>query len=80
MDEPMSMIVKTPGVCGGDPRIIGTRIPVWILERMRQFNISESEILRSYPTLVAVDLVQAWAYADNHRAEIEVQIRENEED
>lgn len=73
-------IVKTPGVCGGDARIIRTRIPVWLLERMRQFNVSESEILRSYPTLRAIDLVQAWSYADNHREEIEMQIRENEED
>ena len=24
-------IVKTPGVCGGEARIIGTRIPVWQL-------------------------------------------------
>jgi uncharacterized protein (DUF433 family) len=80
MDEPMSMIVKTPGVCGGVARIIRTRIPVWTLERIRQFNVSESEILRSYPTLRAVDLVQAWSYADSHRDEIETQTRENEED
>ena len=73
-------IVKTPGVCGGVARIIRTRIPVWTLERIRQFNVSESEILRSYPTLRAVDLVQAWGYADNHRDEIEAQIRDNEEE
>jgi uncharacterized protein (DUF433 family) len=73
-------IVKTPGVCGGVARIIRTRIPIWTLERIRQFNVSESEILRSYPTLRAVDLVQAWSYADCHRDEIEMQIRENEED
>ncbi len=76
----LSNIVHTPGVCGGVARIIRTRIPVWTLERMRQFNVSESEILRSYPTLRAVDLVQAWVYADNHREEIEKQIRVNEED
>ena len=75
-----SNIVRTPGVCGGVARVIRTRIPVWTLERIRQLGVSESEILRSYPTLRAVDLVQAWSYADGHRDEIEQQIRENEED
>lgn len=73
-------IVATPGVCGGVARIIRTRIPVWLLERMRQLAVSETEILRSYPTLCAVDLVQAWSYVDSHREEIERQIRENEEE
>lgn len=72
-------IVKTPGVCGGSARIIRTRIPVWTLERMRQLGLTEAEILRSYPTLRAIDLVQAWSYAEAHRGEIEQDIRENEE-
>ena len=73
-------IVATPGVCGGVPRIIRTRIPVWTLERMRQLGVSEADILRSYPALSAVDLVQAWAYVDAHRDDIERQIREDEEE
>ena len=77
---PYANIVSTPGVCGGVPRIIRTRIPVWTLERMRRLGVSESEILRSYPTLRAIDLVHAWSYADNHREEMEKEIRENEED
>lgn len=73
-------VVKTPNVCGGVPRIIRTRIPVWTLERMRQLGVSEANILRSYPSLRAVDLVQAWGFADQFRDEIEKQIRENEEE
>jgi uncharacterized protein (DUF433 family) len=72
-------IVTTPGVCGGAPRIIRTRIPVWTLERMRQLGVSEADILRSYPSLRAIDLVQAWSYVAAYREEIERQIRENEE-
>ena len=75
-----SNIVKTTGVCGGVARIIRTRIPVWTLERMRQLGVSESEILRSFPSLRAIDLVQAWDYADSHRLDIDQQIQENEED
>jgi len=77
---PTPGIVRTPDVCGGAARVIRTRIPVWILERMRQLGISESEILRSYPTLRAVDLVQAWAYVETHADEIEEEIKDNEED
>jgi uncharacterized protein (DUF433 family) len=73
-------IVSTPKVCGGAARLIRTRIPVWVLERMRQLCVSDVDILRSYPTLRAGDLVQAWSYAARHRAEIEQAIKENEED
>lgn len=73
-------IVSTPGVCGGAARLIRTRIPVWAIERMRQLGVSDLDILRSYPSLRAVDLVQAWAYAARHRAEIDQAIRDNEED
>lgn len=73
-------VVKTPGVCGGAARLIRTRVPVWTLERMRQLGVSEADILRSYPSLRAVDLVQAWWYADEHRDEIDEAIRENEEE
>ena len=72
-------IEKTPGVCGGEPCIVRTRIPVWVLEQARRLGASDAEILRSYPTLRASDLVNAWAYVRSHKDEIDRQIRENEE-
>lgn len=60
--------------------MIRTRIPEWTIERMRQFGVTDVDILRSYPTLQARDLVEAWSYADHHRDEIENAIRENEDD
>ncbi len=67
------------GVCGGEPRIVRTRIPVWVLEQARRLGTSEADLLRSYPALRAEDLVHAWAYVRTHPEEIERQIRENEE-
>jgi uncharacterized protein (DUF433 family) len=67
-----------PGVCGGEPCIVRTRIPVWVLEQARRLGTSEAELLQCYPTLRAEDLVHAWAYVRSHRDEIEQQIRENE--
>lgn len=72
-------IESIPGVCGGEPCIVRTRIPVWLLERARQLGSSESDLLRAYPTLRAEDLVNAWSYVVSHREEIERQIIENEE-
>lgn len=65
-------------VCGGDPCIVRTRIPVWLLERARRLGVTEQELLAAYPSLRAEDLVNAWAYACAHAAEIETQIGENE--
>ena len=71
-------IESSPQVCSGEPCIVRTRIPVWVLVRARNLGISEADILRSYPTLRAEDLANAWAYYRIHRQEIDNQIRENE--
>jgi uncharacterized protein (DUF433 family) len=72
-------IEKTPGVCGGDACIAGTRIPVWSLVIDRSLGMSDARILEAFPHLTAADLVNAWAYAAAHPDEIEQAIRENEE-
>lgn len=71
-------IDSIPSVCGGEPCIVRTRIPVWVLVHARGLGTSEANLLRCYPTLRAEDLANAWAYFRSHRQEIELQIRENE--
>jgi len=71
-------IESIPDVSGGEPCIVRTRIPVWLLEQARRLRASEADLLRCYPTLRAEDLVNAWAYARAHRDEIDQQIEENE--
>jgi uncharacterized protein (DUF433 family) len=65
-------------VCGGEPIIVRTRIPVWLLEHARRLGSSEADLLRSYPTLRAEDLANAWAYVRSHREQISTQIRDHE--
>jgi uncharacterized protein (DUF433 family) len=79
LDDAYPGVDSTPGVCGGEPCIVRTRILVWALEQSRRLGMSEEELLRSYPSLRAEDLVNAWAYVRSHRAEVEEQIRENED-
>jgi uncharacterized protein (DUF433 family) len=71
-------IESTPGVSGGEPCIVRTRIPVWVLVQARHLGMSEAELLRAHPTLRAEDLANAWAYFRSHKDEIEQQILENE--
>lgn len=65
-------------VCGGEPCIVRTRIPVWVLEHSRRLGVSEQVLLGAYPSLRAEDLSNAWAFARSHASEIEAQIRDNE--
>ncbi len=71
-------IDSTPQICGGEPRIVRTRIPIWVLVQFRNLGASEADLLQSYPTLRAEDLTNAWAYYRAHKREIEKQIIENE--
>ncbi|HEY9857861.1 MAG TPA: DUF433 domain-containing protein [Candidatus Obscuribacterales bacterium] len=70
-------ITKTPGVCGGEACIAGTRIAVWLLVEAQQLGLSEAQLLQDYPHITAADLVNAWAYADAHAEEIATAIRVN---
>jgi uncharacterized protein (DUF433 family) len=78
LNDEIPGIVKTPGVSGGEPRIAGTRIPVWALVQYQKLGLSEADLLRAYPTLQIEDLANAWAYYRTHLAEIEQQILDNE--
>lgn len=74
-------IVSTPGTCGGKPRIDGTRITVKhiVLDHQRG-GMSPDEIVSTYPHLTLSDVYTALAYYHNHRAEIDANIQEDDDD
>jgi uncharacterized protein (DUF433 family) len=72
-------IEMNPKVNGGEPCILRTRIPVWLIIRARQLGTSDADLLKNYPTLRAEDISNASAYYFYHRKEIDRQIQENEE-
>jgi uncharacterized protein (DUF433 family) len=59
-------IVTTQGICGGQPRIAGTRIPISVLIRCRALGFSDARVMEGYPALTKANLAAAWAYADKH--------------
>jgi uncharacterized protein (DUF433 family) len=71
-------IERTTGVAGGEACVVRTRIPIWTLEQYRRLGWNEARILQSFPALRAADLVNAWAYADAHRDEIDAAVHANE--
>jgi uncharacterized protein (DUF433 family) len=73
-------VESRPDVCGGEPCIVRTRIPVWLLEQARRLGTSEADLLRAYPTLRAEDLANAWTFVTAHHEEVTRQIEENEAD
>lgn len=71
-------IENIPGVCGAEPCIVRTRIPVWVLEQGRRLGTNEADLLCCYPTLRAEDLANAWAFVRAYKDDIDHQIHENE--
>ena len=49
-------IDSRPDVCGGEPCIVRTRIPVWLLEQAPRLGATEHGLLAAYPSLRAEDL------------------------
>ena len=75
-------IVKTPGVCGGAPRVDGTRISVdWIAGQMVYAGRSLDDMLADYAhiPLTAAQIHAALAYYYDHQREIDGLIEEGEQ-
>src|SRR5437899_3179886 len=54
-------IEATPGVCGGDPRIAGHRIPVWVIWGYYKLGLTDAQLLANWPSITAQELVNALA-------------------
>jgi len=58
-------IVTDAGICGGRPRVKGTRITVEFLLRLKAAGWSEERILENYPHLTREDPQAVFAYAQS---------------
>lgn len=74
------MIQSHPGVCGGNPCIRGARIPVWSVVESWRRGVSEDDLQNYFTTpLTAAEVRAALEFYQDHREEIEEEIRANEE-
>ena len=74
-----SWVQKTPNVCGGDACIRNTRITVNGLVEWRKLGLADERILEIIQGLTADDLAAAWDYYRLNPAEIDEEIRLNNE-
>src|SRR6266853_4414253 len=73
-------IVKTPGVCGGKPRIAGHRIRVQdiVVWHERQ-GWSPDEIVDMFPGITLADVYAALTYYFDNRQEIEDEFQRDDQ-
>jgi uncharacterized protein (DUF433 family) len=64
-------ITTTPGICGGQPVVKGTRTPVRSIVGYCKLGLSVEEILEGLPHLTAAQVFEALSYYHDHQAEIE---------
>jgi len=74
----VSLIVKTPDVCGGRARLVGSRMPVWTLVAMWKRGASDEDLLKAYPWLTQIELDEARDYSMVNEEEIDRDIAEQE--
>src|SRR4051794_360420 len=73
-------IVRDPQVCGGEPTIKGTRIPVRCIVVEYQRHQDLEWVRQGYPRLDAVSLRDALEFYETNREEIDCLIAENEDE
>ncbi len=62
MNALLERITIDPGICGGKPRIKGTRIWVSLVLDLLAGGMTEAELLAEYPQLTHEDMLAAIAY------------------
>ncbi|MFM7135548.1 MAG: DUF433 domain-containing protein [Planctomycetota bacterium] len=71
-------IESSPEVCGGKPRIAGSRVRVQDVVAWTEAGQSPDEIVCSFPHLTLADVYAALAYYHDHREAIDHQIRQDD--
>jgi uncharacterized protein (DUF433 family) len=74
-----SMIELTPDICGGRPRVAGTRVPVHRIACYHQLGYSPEEMLGLLNSLSLSQIYAALAYALANPEEIQEALREEED-
>jgi uncharacterized protein (DUF433 family) len=74
------VIISTPGICGGKPRIAGHRITVQdVVLWKERLGMGPEAIMSEHPGLSAAEISAALAYYDLHQEEIREELQKDEE-
>ena len=73
-----TLIVETPGVCGGRPRIAGTGVSIRHIAGWYKMGRSPEEIADQYGHLNLAQVHAALAYYHANQAEVDTELAEEE--
>lgn len=73
-------IVRDPEILGGEPVVVGTRLPVRAVVLTNRYAPNAEYIYGAYPFVTRQEINEALAYYQDHQAEIDQYIAENEDD
>ncbi len=73
--NPFPRIGRYPGVHGDEPVVRGTRVPVRAIAVAWRAEPNMAAMLAAYPRRIEADILQALAYFQAHRIEIEARIQ-----
>jgi len=72
-------IVRDPRICGGDPTVAGTRVPVHSVVIQWQFYHDIERLIQAFPRLDASAIACALDYYEANRSEIDRLIEEHDQ-
>ena len=72
-------VAKPVAISAGEARIGDTQIAVWELVNAKELGCSDADLLQIYPQLTALDLANAWDYAEANADEISRTLQEIDE-
>ena len=73
-------VERRPGVCGGEPVVVGTRFPVRsVVTSVYRLGLTPEEIVEAWPYLTLAHVHDALSFYHDHRRTIDRAIRENSE-
>ncbi len=73
-------IETRPGVCGGEPVIVNTRISVSLIVEMEMAGTCVDDMAAMYPHITHAQVYDALSYYYDHKEEIDLIIDENKEE
>jgi len=72
-------IIRDPRICGGDPVVAGTRVPVHSVVIQWQHYRDIDRLMQAFPRPDAAAIQTALAFYEANRAEIDALIEEHEQ-
>ena len=69
-----TLLVRTPGICGGRLRLDGTRITVHQMATLYRRGLTAEDIAGQYPHLTLAQVYAALAYYHANRDEVEEEL------